>query len=105
MTEFVFHQLKKLADNPDHFLDCLEYWGEDPNKEPEAIRKLISPYFLKGKLLDTKLRRMTIGNDTVSVFFFKTENDQSEYVMMGVIGDDNTPHIVILKNNFNPQLN
>lgn len=97
MTEFVFTQLKKLADNQDHFIDCLEYWGGDPNKEQEAIKKLIAPYFLKGKLLCTQLSMVPHNGETIPVFSFMTSGDPLKYIMFGMVDPEGYPHIAIAK--------
>lgn len=106
MTEYVFNRLKKLADNFPHWENCIEYWGEDPNKEQEAIRKFLAPVLLNGTLINPSLRMMTNRGETAPVFSFKVKGDPVEYIMFAMLDPNGLPHVAIAKSQFlNPQLN
>lgn len=97
MTKYIFEQLKKLADNPNHFSECLNYWAEDPvNNEKEAIRRILSPYLLNGKLINTSIEKDPLPDGSnPTVFKFQVENDPLRYAVVGFIDEDDEVYLAI----------
>lgn len=106
MTKYIFKQLKKLADNPNHFSKCLDYWAEDPvNNEKEAIRRMLSPYFLNNKLINTSIEKDPHPDGSnPTLFRFQVKNDPLRYAIIGFIDNNDEVHLAILQST-NTQFN
>ena len=107
MTEYIKNQLIKLCDNPKWFEDMLEIWDNNPEEPHAAIRNYLSHVQLNGLLENTKIVHVSFnGNEPKPGFYFEIPKDPNMYLILGILDEDELPHIVLLvKPKFNPQLN
>lgn len=107
MTPYIKQQLIKLCDNPKWFEDMLEIWDNNPEEPHAAIRNYLSHVQLNGLLENTKIVHVSFnGDEPKPGFYFEIPKDPNMYLILGILDEDEFPHIVLLgKPKFNPQLN
>lgn len=106
MTEYIKNQLIKLCDHPEWFNDMLTIWYNNPEEPHTAIRNYLSHVQLNGLLENTQIVFTFIDGDMKPAFYFEIPRDTNQYLILGILDEDELPHIVLLgKPKFNPQLN
>lgn len=63
MTEYIKNQLIKFCDNPAWFNDMLNTWDFKPERESQAIKEYLSHVLLNGKLENTHIERIEMGEE------------------------------------------
>lgn len=96
MTQFELQQLKSLCNCPGDLAYCFGEWHAN-NCSEESKQHILTTYFKKYKLL-SRIKSMDLekDRDNKMLIRFQLKNDPKEYVLVGILDEENNEPMVML---------